>query len=40
MPDTWANVEDLVKQFGYRPETTVKVGVANFVAWFKSYYGV
>lgn len=38
VPDTWANVDDLVNQFGYKPNTAVEQGVANFVAWFKDYY--
>ncbi len=40
VPDTWANVDDLVKQFDYHPNTSLEEGVANFVAWFKGYYGV
>lgn len=39
VPDTWADVEDLVQDVGYRPETPVEVGVARFVDWYRSYYG-
>jgi len=38
VPDTWANVDDLVEQFDYQPNTSVEQGVANFAAWFKDYY--
>jgi UDP-glucuronate 4-epimerase len=38
VPDTWANVDDLVDQFDYKPSTSVEDGVANFAAWFKNYY--
>jgi UDP-glucuronate 4-epimerase len=38
VPDTWANVDDLVGQFDYKPNTRVDHGVANFAAWFRSYY--
>ena len=38
VPDTWANVDDLVQQFDYQPNTSVEQGVANFAAWFKDYY--
>jgi UDP-glucuronate 4-epimerase len=38
VPDTWANVDDLVEQFDYQPNTPVIKGVENFAAWFKDYY--
>jgi UDP-glucuronate 4-epimerase len=38
VPDTWANVDDLVEQFDYKPSMSVEQGVANFAAWFKAYY--
>jgi UDP-glucuronate 4-epimerase len=37
VPDTFANVDDLVKEFGYKPSMNVKQGVKNFVNWFKEY---
>jgi UDP-glucuronate 4-epimerase len=39
VPDTWADVEDLVADVGYRPATRVEDGVARFVDWYLSYYG-
>lgn len=40
VPDTYADVTDLVEQFHYKPATPVKRGVANFVAWYRHYYKV
>ncbi|MCB1802383.1 MAG: NAD-dependent epimerase [Gammaproteobacteria bacterium] len=40
VPDTYANVEDLVTDMGYKPDTSVEDGVANFVAWYRDYYKV
>jgi UDP-glucuronate 4-epimerase len=40
VPDTYADVSDLVEQFGYKPATPVEQGVANFVAWYRDYFKV
>jgi UDP-glucuronate 4-epimerase len=40
VPDTYADVEDLVRDTGYKPDTAVETGVANFVDWYRSYYGL
>jgi len=40
VPDTYADVSELVVDFDYKPETTVEEGVANFVEWYKGYYRV
>ena len=40
VPDTYADVDDLVRDFDYGPSTTVEVGVARFVEWYKHYYRV
>ena len=40
VPDTYADVADLVEQFGYKPATPVEQGVANFVAWYRDYFRV
>ena len=39
VPDTYADVTDLVKEFDYKPNTSVKDGIANFAKWFSEYYG-
>jgi UDP-glucuronate 4-epimerase len=38
VPDTWANVDDLVKDFDYQPKVEIDEGIENFVNWFKDYY--
>ena len=38
VPDTYADVDDLVKEFGYKPSMTVEEGVGHFVKWYKEYY--
>ena len=40
VPATWADVDDLIADTGYRPDTPVEEGVARFVAWYKDYYKV
>lgn len=38
VPDTYADVEDLVRDVGYKPATSVEEGVRNFVDWYLDYY--
>ena len=40
VPATRADVEDLERDFGYRPRTTVEEGVTRFVDWYRAYYGM
>jgi UDP-glucuronate 4-epimerase len=40
VPDTYADVEALVNDVGYRPETTIQEGIGNFVEWYKGYFKV
>ncbi len=40
VPDTYADVKDLVDDVDYRPATPVEVGVERFVHWYKDYYQV
>lgn len=35
---TWADVDQLIKDYDYRPNTSIKEGVKSFVKWYKSYY--
>ena len=37
VPDTYANVDDLVNDIEYKPVTSVRVGVRNFVNWYRKY---
>lgn len=38
VPDTYADVEALVSDVGYKPDTSIEVGVEKFVRWYKAYY--
>ncbi len=40
VPATYANVDDLVEVFDYKPETTIEVGIERFVKWYRDYYNV
>jgi len=40
VPDTYADVDDLVKEFGYKPSMPVKEGVENFAKWYKDYHSI
>ena len=40
VPDTYANVDDLVEQFNYKPATTVHDGIQQFVDWYRNYFKV
>ena len=35
---TWADVDDLIKDYDYRPNTSIKSGVKSFIDWYKDYY--
>jgi UDP-glucuronate 4-epimerase len=38
VPDTYANVEDLVRDVDYKPSTSVEEGIKRFVEWYLEYY--
>ena len=40
VPETFADVDDLVAHTGFCPQTSVEDGVARFVRWYREYYGV
>ena len=40
VPDTFADVDDLARDFDYRPDTPVEVGIRRFVDWYRTFYGV
>jgi UDP-glucuronate 4-epimerase len=40
VPATWADARLLRNLTGYAPQTDVKDGIAEFVAWYREYYGV
>lgn len=37
---TWANVDDLITDYGYKPNTPITEGVREFINWYKSYYAI
>lgn len=40
VPDTYADVSDLIQDVGYKPETSVEDGIGRFVEWYRDYHGV
>lgn len=40
VPITYADIDDLEKDVGYRPLTPIEEGIEKFVAWYRTYYGV
>jgi len=40
VPETYADISELVVNFQYKPETTVEQGIENFVAWYREYYNI
>ncbi len=39
VPDTYADVDELIRDTGYQPSTPIETGVARFVAWYRGFYG-
>ncbi|MGE4465996.1 NAD-dependent epimerase [Sphaerochaeta sp.] len=40
VPKTFADVEDLVHDHGYKPSTSIEEGIAKFVQWYKNYNNI
>ena len=40
VPNTYADVDALMRDVGYKPSTPVEEGIARFVKWYRDYYGV
>jgi UDP-glucuronate 4-epimerase len=38
VPATFANVDDLIKDVGFKPDTSIADGIGAFVGWYKTYY--
>ena len=38
--ETYADIEAARQDFGFAPKTSIDDGVADFVAWYREYYGV
>src|SRR3990170_5803867 len=39
VPATYADVDDLIRDVGFKPVTPIEVGIKKFVEWYKIYYG-
>jgi UDP-glucuronate 4-epimerase len=39
VPSTYADVDDLMRDVGFRPSTPLEVGVGRFVSWYREFYG-
>ncbi len=40
VPNTYANIDDLIKDFNYSPDTSIKTGIENFIDWYLNYYKI
>jgi UDP-glucuronate 4-epimerase len=38
VPATYADVDDLIRDVGFKPETSIADGIGAFVAWYRTYY--
>jgi UDP-glucuronate 4-epimerase len=38
VPGTYADVDDLMSEVGFKPDTTIEHGIRNFVEWYRAYY--
>ena len=38
VPDTWADIYDFSEKFSYKPVVSIKVGISNFVDWYKKSF--
>jgi UDP-glucuronate 4-epimerase len=39
VPATYADVDDLIRDVGFAPNTSLENGITRFVAWYRDYYG-
>jgi UDP-glucuronate 4-epimerase len=40
VPKTYADVDNLIRDVGFKPDTSIDEGIRKFVEWYKEYYGV
>ncbi|WP_461210820.1 NAD-dependent epimerase [Desulfocurvus sp. DL9XJH121] len=40
VPATYANVDDLMRDVGFKPDTSIEVGIKNFITWYREYFKV
>ncbi len=39
VPATYADIDDLIKDVDFKPETTIETGIKQFILWYNKYYG-
>jgi UDP-glucuronate 4-epimerase len=39
VPATYADIDDLIKDVGFKPETSIETGIKQFILWYNDYYG-
>ena len=37
--ETYADVDDLMAEVGFKPCTSIREGIGKFVEWYREYYG-
>jgi UDP-glucuronate 4-epimerase len=40
VPETCADIEDLMRDTGFKPQTPIETGVPQFIQWYRSYYRI
>jgi UDP-glucuronate 4-epimerase len=40
VPATYADVDDLIQDVGFKPSTSIEHGIQNFIKWYKEYYRI
>ena len=40
VPKTYADIEDIKKDFNYNPKSDINFGIKNFISWYKNYYKI
>ena len=40
VPATYADVQDLIDNMGYKPKTPIQDGINNFIKWYRDFYNV
>ncbi len=38
VPATYADIDDLIKDVGFKPATTIETGIKGFISWYEDYY--
>jgi len=40
VPATYADVDALIEDVGFKPETSIEDGVARFIEWYREYFSI